>query len=112
MYEFLGPGAKAMIELERKQQKYDVKRVKEQVECITENWDKILRIIDEELPSSKSIENLLDRLGAPKSCEEIGIEKDSLPMTFKATKDLRDKFILSRLCYILDFFDELNYKKN
>ena len=31
----------------------------------------------------------------------------TLPMTFRATKDLRDKYVLSRLCWDLGVPDEL-----
>ena len=56
-----------------------------------------------ELPSPSTI---LDRLGAPKTVEEIGLSEDILPLIFKATKDIRDKYVLSRLYWDLGvFFD-------
>lgn len=106
---FVGEGAKAMIALEEKEQKYNIQKEQHQIQIICDNWKQILQIINEELPSPYELECLFDEIGAPKSCEEIGIDKTILPMTFKASKDLRDKFILSRLCHILGIIDDLAF---
>ena len=37
---------------------------------------------------------------------EIGLDEDTLPMTFRATKDIRDKYVLSRLCFDLGIIQE------
>ena len=104
---FLGKASEAMIAIEEKEQKYNVKKHKDRFEIICNNWDKILKIIDEELPSSKDIENLLDKIEAPKTPAQIGIdEKDNLT-TFMATKDIRDKYVLSRLAWDLGIIEEL-----
>lgn len=105
--ELLGKAAKSMIALEAKEKKYDVAAHAPRLELILANWDNILRIIDEELPSSTEIEALLDTIGAPKSMSEIGIEESLLPLTFHATKDIRDKYVLSRLCWDLGIIDEI-----
>ncbi len=107
LYGFLGESAAPMIELEKKEGKYDVAACSKRVDVIIENWDKILEIIDEELPSSSEIEAMLDRIDAPKTLSEIGIDEDILPTAFKATKDIRDKYVLARLCHDLGIIDEI-----
>lgn len=105
--KFFGKAADAMIEIEKKEQKYSVEKHAARFEIISNNWDKILKIIDEELPSSEEIEKLLDRIDAPKAPGQIGIdEKDNLT-AFKATKDIRDKYVLSRLAWDLGVIEEL-----
>ena len=104
---FLGKGAEAMIALEEKEQKYNVECHQKRLEIILEHWDEILKIMDEELPSGAEIEKLLDTIGAPKAVTEMGIEEELLPTTFKATKDIRDKYVLSRLAWDLGVIDEL-----
>ena len=99
--KFLGKGADNMIALEEKQKKYDVEKHRKRLEIIIENWDEILKIIDEELPSSEEVENLMDKFSIPKTMDEIGVGEDIYEMTFLATKDIRDKYILSRLCWDL-----------
>ncbi len=104
---FLGKGAESMIALEEKEGKYNLTTHKKRLEVIINNWDKITQIIKEELPSSKDFEALLDKLGLPKTMQEIGLDENILPMTFKATKDIRDKYVLSRLCWDLGITDEI-----
>lgn len=104
---FLGKGAESMIAQEAKEQKYNKAAHEKRLDLIIEKWDDILQIIDEELPSSDEIEKLLDKLQAPKSSEEIGIAESLLPMTFMTTKDIRDKYVLSRLGWDLGILEEL-----
>ena len=99
--EFLGKAAESMIALEEKEQKYNKESHMERLDVILSHWDEILQIIDEELPSSAELEKLFDRIGAPKTAREIGVEEAILPLTFEATKDIRDKYVLSRLCWDL-----------
>lgn len=106
---FLGKAAQNMIESEKRENKYSKPKHEKRLDKIIENWDKILDIIKDELPSSKEIENLLDKLHAPKTVSEIGLDPSIMPMTFKASKDVRDKYILSRLAWDLGIIDELEY---
>lgn len=105
--EFLGKSAESMIALEAKEQKYNVDAHKIRIQKIIDNWDGILNIINQELPSSADLEKLFDTLGLPKTAEEIGLSSDILPLTFKTTKDMRDKYVLSRLCWDLGVIDEI-----
>ena len=63
-------------------------------------------IIREEIPTQQEIQNTLDTIGAPKTAEEIGIDCDSA-LTLKATKDIRDKYVLSRLLWDLGIIEEI-----
>ncbi len=105
--EFLGKGAESMIALEEKEQKYNLQGHKKRLDIIIDKWDEILKIIDEELPAATKIEELFDKIGIPKTMEEIGIDKKILPMTFKSAKDIRDKYVLPRLCWDLGILDEI-----
>ena len=105
--EFLGKGAKSMIELEKKEGKYDLDSHAKRLDIILENWDTILKIIDEEIPSGAELDELFALIGAPKTVLEIGIDPATLPFTFKATKDIRDKYVLSRICWDLGIIDEI-----
>ena len=63
--------------------------------------------MDEELPSSAEIVELLDKIEAPKTLEDIGADESLLPMILRVTKDFRDKYVLSRLLFDLGVIDEL-----
>lgn len=104
---FLGKGAESMIALEDKEKKYDATLHKERLKVILNNWDSILKIIAEELPSSAEIESILDMIDAPKSLEAIGINEQDFPTIFKCTKDIRDKYVLSRLAWDLGVLDDI-----
>lgn len=104
---FLGKGAESMIALEEKEKKYDATLHKERLKVILNNWDAILKIIAEELPSSAEIESILDMIDAPKSLEAIGINEQNFPTIFKCTKDIRDKYVLSRLAWDLGVLDDI-----
>ena len=104
---FLGTGAEAMIAAEAKDGKYDPSKHAQRLEIILRHWGEILQIMDEELIAPAELENLLDLLGAPKTAVEIGIAEAIVPMTFRATKDIRDKYVLSRLCWDLGILDDI-----
>lgn len=104
---FLGKGAESMIALEEKEQKYNKDLHKERLKKIIDNWDEILKLINEELPDSSELEALFESLGMMKTLGEMGIEENILPLTFKAAKDIRDKYVLPRLCWDLGILDEI-----
>lgn len=104
---FLGKSAEAMIELEKKENKYDKDSHRARLDVILKNWDNILRIMDEELPSAETLSALLAAIDAPQTMADIGLDELTLPMTFFAAKDIRDKYVLPRLAWDLGVIEEL-----
>ena len=104
---FLGKGAEAMIAAEEKDGKYDPARHAQRLEIILSHWVDILQIMDEELLPSADLEALLKMLDAPKTAGEMGMDERIVPMTFRATKDIRDKYVLSRLCWDLGVLEDI-----
>lgn len=104
---FLGRSAESMIALENREGKYDLQRHAARLEVILRNWDGILKILDEELPDAKTIRSLLDLIGIPADLSAIGVSPEDAKMTFRATKDIRDKYVLSRLAWDLGVLDDL-----
>lgn len=105
--EFIGKGAEAMIALEAKEGKYSVEKHASRIDTIVKKWGELKAIINGEIPKACEIEKILDSIKCPKSPKDIGIDVSALPMTFKATKDIRDKYVLSRLAFDLGIIDEL-----
>ena len=99
-----GRAADEMIRREESEKKYDKRKHAARLERIFGKWDEICAVIDT-LPSARDTEDLLRRVGAPVTPEEAGLESESLPLIFKATKDVRDKYILSRLLWDLGILD-------
>lgn len=105
--ELFGSASNSMIELEKAEKKYDVEKTIIRIKKIIKEWDNIVKIIQEELPSYKKINDILDLIKAPKTLEEIGTSESLFPKFFLATKDIRDKYVLSRLCFDLDIENEI-----
>ena len=104
---FLGKGAESMIALETKEGKYNVAAHKTRLEIVFAHWEELMDIIRQELPPAAEVEALLERIGAPKTLEQIGVDSSFLPMIFYATKDIRDKYVLSRLAWDLGVLEEI-----
>ena len=104
---FLGKSAETMIALEKKEGKYRKDTHAVRIARIQKCWPEILRILDEELPSSEALSQLLLRLGMPEDASVIGVDAAAMRLSFCATKDIRDKYVLSRLAWDLGILDEL-----
>ena len=105
--EFLGRGAEAMIALEEKEGKYDLAKHAARLSVIAERWEELTSIM-EELPPATEVERILRSVGCPVTPEEMGLESALLPMTLKASKDIRDKYVLSRLLWDLGLLDDFS----
>ncbi len=99
--EFLGKGADKMIELEFSDRKYDYTNWEDRFNIIERNWQEIVGIIKNELPPSKKLVDLLNRLDMPKDSSELGHPNDEMVKTFKAIRDIRFKYVLSHLVWDL-----------
>ena len=104
--DFIGAGAEAMIEGERRERKYDLTKHEKRLARIEEKWDEICAVIDT-LPSSESVEKLMASLGMPTSAECIGYDSASLRNCFIMSKDIRDKYVSARLYWDLGVLDEV-----
>ena len=89
-----------MVANEAKEHKYDVEAHAKRLDVIIEKWDEILAVIDT-LPSSEAVTAMLKIAGAPTTVEEINVTKEAERNAFLITKDIRDKYIGSRLLWDL-----------
>ncbi|MCD8224378.1 MAG: sn-glycerol-1-phosphate dehydrogenase [Clostridiales bacterium] len=104
---FLGNSAETMIALEAQEQKYSKSAHKARYHIIEENWNSILKILNEELPDPQKLKRLLDTIGISDNLSSLDITSEIAALTFKTTKDIRDKYILSRLAWDLGILDDL-----
>ena len=102
--EFLGRSAETMIALEEKEGKYRKETHAARFAIIQEHWEQILQIIEDEIPSYAFLFQLLTRLGIS---TELDMSKDILRTSFLATRDIRDKYVLSRLAWDLGISHQL-----
>ena len=104
---FLGSSAETMIDLEKKEGKYRKDTHEARFRLIAEKWDAILQILQEELPDYKELCKLMDDVGISRDLNTIGVDSETAKITFRATKDIRDKYVLSRLAWDLGILDDL-----
>lgn len=95
--DFLGEGAESMIALEEKERKYDPVAHEKRLARILDRWPRLLEIMEQELPPAAQVEALLLRLGMPTDLAGLGVEPELQPMLLRCCKDIRDKYVLSRL---------------
>ena len=104
---FLGRGGETMIQQEEKEGKYNKATHSARLDVICENWDNILQVLDQELPTTQQLQSIFDKLQMCGDYSVLGIDRQTAQMTFRATKDIRDKYVLSRLAWDLGVLDEL-----
>ena len=103
---FVGPGAEAMIEGENREHKYDAAKHAKRLEIIIDRWDEITEVI-KTLPPSAEIRKLMESIDFPTSAACIGYDKDGVKTTFTMTKDIRDKYVGTRLYWDLGILEEI-----
>lgn len=104
---FLGSSAETMIALEKKEGKYRKDTHPARFRVIEKNWDAILEILRQELPAREELRKLLDTVGISRDLTTIGVDRETARQTFRATKDIRDKYVLSRLAWDLGILEDL-----
>ena len=97
--QYLGSAADAILQTADRSERYDAKKHRQRLDNIVAHWDEIRKIIQEELPTSHYAAALLKIIGAPVSSAEFGVPTAENALTFKMTKDIRDKYILSTLLF-------------
>ena len=104
---FLGSSAETMIALEKKEGKYRKDTHEARFHLIRQNWEAILQILREELPEHRELCKLMDNVGISRDLNTIGVDSETARITFRATKDIRDKYVLSRFAWDLGILEEL-----
>ncbi len=103
----LGRGAEAMIRLEAKEGKYDKTAHAARLEIILATWEELCSIMREEIPAYESLLALWQSLGAPTTVEEMGLVVEDPGAVFEATRDIRDKYVLSHLVFDLGLTEQI-----
>ncbi len=99
--EFIGKASIPMIENEKKDKKYDAILHEKRIKKIIDNWEKIVSLINSELPNYFDLLNKFKKINAPIFASDIGLDENIKYDTFTFTKDIRNKYVLSSLCFDL-----------
>ena len=97
-----GQAAQTLIDSENNAwHKNDPAAHQRRLEAILTHWEDILRIIDEELPSSEAIIALMEKVGMPIHPADIGESEQDAYDAFHSSRDIRDKYLTSSLLWDL-----------
>lgn len=97
--ELLGHAAEPMIVLEESEEKYEKNKVAERAKKIESNWQMIVSCYQEALKLKPSVQKALAIVDAPQSVDALSVEDPEPKAVLKATKDIRDKYIVTRLLF-------------
>ena len=101
-----GRTAGDVLSIEEKAHKNDPAAHAARLDRILANWDGILRAIDEELPDYGTLRAVMERAGLPVRPSELGISVEDTVDAFRASRDIRDKYLMSSMIWDLGVMDE------
>ncbi len=101
-----GKTAHEIIAIEEKTHKNDPARQAAHARKICENWDQILKIIDEEIPDEQWLFDIFEKVGMPMWPKDIGVSRQDTRDAFVCSRDIRDKYLISSLLWEIGEMDE------
>lgn len=101
-----GKTAGEIFEIEKNTRKNDPVAHARRLDRIIDNWDEILRIIDEELPDYDTLYRLMASTGMPMRPSEIGVPMEDVIDAFVGARDIRDKYLSCSLIWDLGLTEE------
>ncbi len=105
MVSVLGKGADSMIQNEAKEGKYDPVKHALRLERILEHYDDIMAVIHS-MPTYDEVYATLRAAGFPLTPEEIGFTAKEVHDAAIVSKDIRDKYAITRLLWDLGLLEE------
>ena len=105
-----GKTAPQVLAIEKKTQKNNPEKHMKRLNAILANWDKILKIIDEELPDKEWLIGKMKATGMPMMPEDIGISREDVVDAFLRSRDIRDKYLSGSFLWDLGEIEEFAEK--
>lgn len=93
--------ADGVIELEKKTDKNSVESHRARIEIIQREWPQIIRIIEESIPSTGEIIDMLSHLGAPTYPVQVGVDSKMVSDSVVVAKEVRDRYTILQLLWDL-----------
>lgn len=90
-----------------KEGRNDPEKHAKRVDLIVNNWDKILQIIDEELPPFEQILKIMTDAGMPIRPAELGVGEADVRDALCASRDIRNKYLSSTMLWDLGLLYEM-----
>ena len=94
-----GKAADVIIAQAERENKNDPAKHAKRFQLTVDNWDTILKIIDEELPATAEIEKLMKSVGMPTLPSHIDVTAEDTVTAMRASRDIRDKYLSSTMMW-------------
>ena len=98
--------ADGIIEMEKEAGKNLREGRLQRAKTIIDNWDNILKIMDEELPAYEEVYGIMTHAGMPLMPQDIGLSVDDAIDAFICSRDIRNKYLTSSLIWDIGYMDE------
>jgi glycerol-1-phosphate dehydrogenase [NAD(P)+] len=101
-----GNTAPQILAIEEKVKKNDPENHKKRFDVIEARWPEILKIIDEEMPETAKIDQLMLGLGMPRVPKDLGISEQDAKDAYTGAREIRDKYQSCSLLWDMGLTDE------
>ncbi len=96
-----------VIALEKTAQKNKSQQIVKRIEFYKANWNQIIDLLNQNLPTSQAVEKMLTSINAPTSPAEIGVDDQMFVDSVLGAKELRNRFGLLQLLFDLGISKEV-----
>lgn len=101
-----GSTAPQILAIEKKAGKNDPANHKKRFDAIEKHWPEILKIIEEELPETAKIDQLMRDMGMPRVPADLGISEADAKDAFTGSREIRDKYLSGSMLWDMGLTDE------
>lgn len=101
-----GSTAPQILAIEAQTRKNDPENHKRRFAVIEANWPTILKIIEEELPETAKMDQLMRDLGMPRVPADLGISDADAKDAFTGAREIRDKYLSCSVLWDMGLTDE------
>ena len=101
-----GKTAPQILSVEAKVKKNDPEGHKKRFDVIEARWGEILKIIEDELPETEKIDELMRDLGMPRVPSDLGITEQDAKDAFTGSREIRDKYLSGSVLWDMGLTEE------
>ncbi|MBB5182787.1 sn-glycerol-1-phosphate dehydrogenase [Catenisphaera adipataccumulans] len=102
--------ADGVISLEEKAGKNNIEKAVERIDVIASKWEEIHEIIDQELPSSQTVVDILKSVEAPYRPSQVGLDDQLTKDALVYAKEVRVRYGLLQLLWDLGLLEDYSTK--
>ena len=103
--DILGDAAEPLIELEKKEKKYEENTVLKHTKQIVEHWSEIVSCYEQAGRLRPLVEKAFSVSDTPQTVDDLTVPDPEPKTVLKATKDIRDKYVSTRLLFDIGELD-------